>query len=92
MESRRKVFCGRQSNERGDGIVNDDAQKKELRAMRKLYFLSNWMGYDRNDSFPFDFEPNGLPFGLKLKGWYYDHISFNLKGNGNLVFSVCVVQ
>ena len=34
-------------------------------AMRKLYFyfLSNQMGYDRGDSFPFDFEPNGSPFG-----------------------------
>ena len=26
------------------------------------------MGYDRGDSFPFNFEPNGIPFGLKLKG------------------------
>ena len=26
------------------------------------------MGYDRSDSFPFDFEPNGIPFGSKLKG------------------------
>ena len=26
------------------------------------------MGYDRGDSFPFDFEPNGLPFGSKSKG------------------------
>ena len=26
------------------------------------------MGYDRGDSFPFDFEPNGIPFGLKSKG------------------------
>ena len=26
------------------------------------------MGYDRGDSFPFDFEPNGVPFGSKLKG------------------------
>ena len=26
------------------------------------------MGYDRGDSFPFDFEPNGFPFGLKSKG------------------------
>ena len=33
------------------------------------------MGYDRGDSFPFDFEPNGFPFGLKSKGklspWSY---------------------
>ena len=26
------------------------------------------MGYDRGDSFPFDFERNGNPFGSKLKG------------------------
>ena len=26
------------------------------------------MGYDRGDSFPFDFEPNRIPFGSKSKG------------------------
>ena len=26
------------------------------------------MGYDRGDSLPFDFEPNGNPFGSKSKG------------------------
>ena len=26
------------------------------------------MGYDRGDSFPFDFEPNGIPFGSKSIG------------------------
>ena len=26
------------------------------------------MGYDRGDSFPFDFEPNGILFGSKSKG------------------------
>ena len=33
--------------------------------LRKLYFhfLSNWMGYDRGDGFPFDFVPNWIPFG-----------------------------
>ena len=25
------------------------------------------MGYDRGDSFPFNFEPNGFPFGSKSK-------------------------
>ena len=25
------------------------------------------MGYDRGDSFPFDFEPNGIPFGSNRK-------------------------
>ena len=34
-------------------------------APRKLYlhFFSNLMGHDRGDSCPFDFEPNGIPFG-----------------------------
>ena len=38
--------------------------------LRKLYFhfFSHWMGYDWDDSFPFNFEPNGIPFGSKLKG------------------------
>ena len=26
------------------------------------------MGYDRGDRFLFDFEPNGIPIGSKLKG------------------------
>ena len=26
------------------------------------------MGYDRGDSFPFDFEPNGIPLGSKSIG------------------------
>ena len=26
------------------------------------------MGYDRDDSFPFDFEPNEIPFGAKSRG------------------------
>ena len=30
-----------------------------------LPFPSHWMGYDRGDSFPFDFEPNGIQFGSK---------------------------
>ena len=47
------------------------------------------MGYDRGDSFPFDFEPNGITFGSKLKGKPSpDHIPFNLKGNGYIDFSV----
>ena len=36
--------------------------------LRKLYFLSDLMGYDSGDSFLFDFEPNGIPFGSKSKG------------------------
>ena len=45
------------------------------------------MGYDRGDSFLFDFEPNRIPFGSKSKG-YHDHIPFSVKGNENIVFSV----
>ena len=54
-----------------------------------LHFISHWMGYDRGDSFRFDFEPNGSPFGSKSKGtlsprsypiqcerkWKYSYIS-----------------
>ena len=33
------------------------------------FLLSNWMGgYDRGDSFPFDFQPNAIPFSWKSKG------------------------
>ena len=47
-----------------------------------FYSLSNWMGYDRGDSFPFYFEQNGVPFGSKSKGnCHHDHIPFNVKGN-----------
>ena len=37
--------------------------------LRKLdfLFLPNLMGYDRGDSFPIDFEPNGFPLGSKAK-------------------------
>ena len=62
-------------------------------ALRKLcfHFLSHSMGYDRGDSFPFDFEPNRIPFGSKSKeNGPRDHIPFNMKGNGNMVFSVHV--
>ena len=42
------------------------------------------MGYDRGDSFPFDFKPNGIPFGSenRKENCHLDHIPFNLKGNG----------
>ena len=41
------------------------------------------MGYDRSDSVPFDFEPNGNPFGSEnlKENCPHDHIPFNLKGN-----------
>ena len=51
------------------------------------------MGYDRGDSFPFDFEPNRIPFGSKSKGnCHHDHIALNVKGNGNIVLSVCRID
>ena len=48
------------------------------------------MGYDRGDSFPFDFEPNGIPFGSenRKENCHHDHIPFNVKGKGDIVFSV----
>ena len=49
------------------------------------------MGYDRDDSFPFNFEPNLNPFGSKSKGKLSPRsFPFNVKANGNIVFSVCV--
>ena len=45
------------------------------------------MGYDRDDSFPFDFEPNEISFGAENRNENC-HIPFNVKGNGNIVFSV----
>ena len=47
------------------------------------------MGYDRGDSFPFDFKPNGIPFGSenRKETYHQDHIPFTVKGNGIQVFS-----
>ena len=33
-----------------------------------LHFLSNWMEFDRGDSFPFNFKAIGISFGSKSKG------------------------
>ena len=47
------------------------------------------MGYDHGDSFPFDFEPNRIPFGSNRKEiCHHDHIPFNVKEIGSKVFSV----
>ena len=51
------------------------------------------MGYDRGDSFPFDFEPNEIPFDLKSKGIlsprsYPFHFERKLKYNFLSVFDV----
>ena len=59
--------------------------------LRKLYlhFLSNGMGYDRGDSFPFDFWKIFSRFFLNWKeNCHHDHIPFTVKANGNIVFSV----
>ena len=58
--------------------------------LKKLYFhfLSNWMGYDRGNSFPFDFL-NQMDFHLvqnRKENCPHDHIPFNLKGNGILFY------
>ena len=36
------------------------------------------MAYDRGDSFPFDFEPNGIAFGSenRKENCHHDHIPF----------------
>ena len=47
------------------------------------------MGYDHGDSFPFDFEPNGILLDQNQKeNCHHDHIPFNMKGIGSTVFSV----
>ena len=43
------------------------------------------MGSDGGDSFPFDIEPNGVPF-------HQDHIPFDVKGIGNVVFTVSSLE
>ena len=52
------------------------------------------MGYDRGDSYPFDFKPNGISFGSEnwKESCHHDHIPFNVKRNGNIVFSVWTVS
>ena len=48
------------------------------------------MEYNRDDSFPFGFEPNGIPFGLKTKGklspptYSIIYIQFGSKTKGKL--------
>ena len=51
------------------------------------------MGYDRGDSFPFDL--NQVDFHLvqnQIENCHNDHIPFDLKGNGNIVFSASLVN
>ena len=83
------------------------AAVREAGALRKrcfhFHFLSNWMGYDRGDSFLFKFNGiwswwqflslfwtklSSIWFKIERKTCLHDHIPFNLKGNRNIVFSV----
>ena len=49
------------------------------------------MGYDRGDSFPFDFEEMEFHLVQNLKeNCHHDHIPSNLKGN--IVFSVYKIE
>ena len=55
------------------------------------------MGYERGDSFPFDFEPKieTKKFHLvqnRKEDYHHNHIPFDLKGNGNIVFSVYMLK
>ena len=59
--------------------------------LRKLFFhfLSQWMGYDRGDSFIFNFKPNGIHLVQNRKeNCHHNYIPFIVKGNGKIVFSV----
>ena len=52
------------------------------------------MGYDRGDSFPFDFLDQ-MEFHLvqnRKEICHHDHIPFNVKGNRNVVLSVYVTS
>ena len=50
------------------------------------------MGYDRGDSFSFDFEPNGFPFGSKSKGKPSPRsYPIQCERNGNIVFSAVLL-
>ena len=52
------------------------------------------MESDRGDGFAFDFEPNRIPIGSenRKESCHHDHIPFNVKGNGNIVFSVWLFE
>ena len=93
------VYCGEVAGP-GDkyGVrppVTWNAKKSTLAvrkaALRKLYFqyLSHWLGYDRGDGFPLDFEPNGFTFDSnRNENYHHDYIPFNVKRIGSIVFSV----
>jgi len=39
-----------------------------IRKKIDINFYSKLMEYDRGDSFPFNFDPNGIQYWLKIKG------------------------
>ena len=86
------LYCWHSNVSKSFEIIIGWEQNVYPLTLRKLvfYFLSNSMRYDRGDSFPFDFEPNGIPFGSKSRkeNCPHDHIPFKMQGNGNIVFSV----
>ena len=52
-----------------------------------LYILSNWKEHFHSVILPFDYEPNALPSVHNQKeNCHCDHILFELKGSGNIVF------
>ena len=52
----------------GDALTLAEGHRFESKQRKQcFYFLSHWMGYDRGDRFPFDFEPNRIPFSSKSK-------------------------
>ena len=64
-----------------------------MHAFRKLdlNFLSNWMGYDRVLTvflLIFWTKWNSILVQNQKENCHHDHIPFNVKGNGNIVFSV----
>ena len=53
------------------------------------------MGYDHGDSFPVDFEPNGNPFGSKLKGKLSPRsypIQFERKWNSSFLSILAAIE
>jgi len=57
--------------------------------LKKQYFFSHWMGYDLGNRFPFNLNQMEFHLVQNLKeNCHHDHIPFNVKGKGNIVFSV----
>ena len=76
-------FCRRQ---RGSSLLWACYTSK----LRKLYFqfLSHWIGYDHGHSFLSIMNQMELHL-LRQENCQHNHIPLNVKGIGNIVFSVC---